>query len=221
MPKRTSSPQQRPDKPENVTVRSGLRVSSASPMVGLLKSAIGGMDSAGMIEQSLALAYWERVVGPQAAAASRAESVRDGILIVVTRSSVWSHELSLHRQSILTALNRLLGRPMIREILFRAQGVPSGPPAADPEIPDATELDAVVLPREEQARLSELLKSLEGTQPERLHHSLSVRMEREAKLRRWRINRGWLACSVCGAAFRNAAEVNPENRVCPVCRIER
>jgi predicted nucleic acid-binding Zn ribbon protein len=207
-----------PDKPDNVTLRSGLRIKTDVPMASLVKEVVRGMESAGQIEQSLALAYWERVVGPQAAAASKAEAVRDGVLIVRTKSSVWSHELSLHKQALLTALNRLLGKGVIKEILFRAQGVSAGPPAADPEVPDIQELDAVALPAEEQARLNALLADLKDTKPEGLQQALAKRMEREARLRRWRLNRGWLACSQCGAAYK-LPEGSAESGICPLCRI--
>src|SRR5579883_245369 len=67
-----------------------------SPLVTALFNTINHFDSATQIRQSLALAYWPSVVGEQMAAASRPESVRDGILFVRTKSSVWSHEFTFH-----------------------------------------------------------------------------------------------------------------------------
>src|SRR5689334_95027 len=68
-------------------------VPGGSPVAQVLASAIGRMESAPKIRESLALAWWPRVVGAQAAAATEVECTRDGILFVRTKSSVWSHEL--------------------------------------------------------------------------------------------------------------------------------
>src|SRR5579883_652280 len=88
-------------RPDGAKERSGQKEASAyrpqamrgsHPLAGVLQSAITPMESAGKIRESLALAYWPRVAGAQASAATEAESVRDGILFVRTKSSVWSHE---------------------------------------------------------------------------------------------------------------------------------
>src|SRR5690348_9072138 len=101
------------------TMRRRARGGVGEALAGLL----GSLESATAVRESLALAYWERVVGPQAAAATEPESVRDGVLFVRTKSSVWSHELTFLKAHILTELNRRIGRPVIKEIIFRAQGV--------------------------------------------------------------------------------------------------
>jgi predicted nucleic acid-binding Zn ribbon protein len=79
------------------------------------------MESGTKLRESLALAYWAEVVGEQAAAASQAETIRDGILFVRTKSSVWSHELTFLKAHILAELNRRIGRPVIKDIIYRAQ----------------------------------------------------------------------------------------------------
>src|SRR5579862_9460142 len=103
-----------------------------STVAQALESALKNMDGATKVRESLSLAYWSRVVGPQAAAASEPEIVRDGVLFVRTRSSVRSHELNLLKFHIVSELNRHIGRQVIKEIVFRAQGVEK---AAPEEIP--------------------------------------------------------------------------------------
>src|ERR1051326_9598131 len=123
----------------------------SSPIADALQHAIARMDSAGQVRQSMALAYWPRVVGPQAAAATQVETVRDGVLFVRTRSSVWSHELTLHKTRILLELNRMLGGAIIHEIICRAQGVQKVHKMIEAETPTAEELALVVLNPEEKA----------------------------------------------------------------------
>src|SRR5438552_2577851 len=120
----------------NPHIRRQTTARAADALAGLL----GGLESAPRVRESLALAYWERVVGPQAAAASEAESVRDGVLFVRTKSSVWSHELTFLKSRIISELNRRIGGPIIKEVIFRAQGVAKRAAGADESGPSAEEL---------------------------------------------------------------------------------
>lgn len=189
-------------------LRGGVGIASA------LLSAISRMDSAAKVRESLALAYWPRVVGAQGAAATEADSVRDGILIVRTKSSTWSHELTLHKARLLLGLNRLLGGKIITDIYFRAQGVEEKTEADDPETPTSEELDAIVLEPAEKdelrARLQALFYSVED---DHVRRTIAARLTTEAKLRHWRLERGWHVCPRCYAVHKT------DYRLCPICRL--
>src|SRR5690348_15807652 len=135
-------PSDRPNLPESPSEMPYLR---GGPMGSVLMNAISRMESAPRVRESLALAYWPRVAGAQGAAATRAESVRDGILTVRTKSSTWSHELTLHKAHLLLGLNRLLGGKIITDIRFRAQGVKQEETDEETDTPSAEELALVVL----------------------------------------------------------------------------
>ena len=185
-------------------------------MAELIVAAVSGMDSAARVRESLTFAYWARVVGPQAAAATEVESVRDGVLIVRTRSSVWSHELTLHKARIVDGLNRLLGGRVITEIVYRARGVKKRTESAvEPDTPDVAELDAVVLDPSEQRELQTHLRALPRIPSERIRAVMESRMVRDAKLRHWRIERGWSLCRNCGVPHKT------ESALCPLCRLTR
>lgn len=182
-----------------------------------LEGLLGSMESATKVRESLALAYWKQVVGPQAAAASEPESVRDGVLFVRTRSSVWSHELTFLKSHIMTELNRRIGRPVIKEIVFRAQGVkrtkaPEEPP---PDAPTDDELSRVQLLPEEQIALRDAVRGLVNIADEALRKSVAQRMIRDRKLRRWRLEHGWRTCEACTALH------NTEETLCPICRLRQ
>ena len=74
-----------------------------------------------VLEQQ-ALAKWREIVGPQIAASSRPDAIRDGVLFVTCKSSMWSSELSLHKQDITKRLNAAVGRKIITDIRFTARG---------------------------------------------------------------------------------------------------
>jgi predicted nucleic acid-binding Zn ribbon protein len=184
-------------------------------MADALESALGGLETSTKIRESLALAYWDRVVGPQAAAASEAESVREGTLFVRTRSSVWSHELTFLQSHIVAELNRRVGRPVIREIVFRAQGVRMREPAKPAPIkPSEEELAAVVLSPQERQRVDRALEELGAIRSESVRIAVSRRIVRERRLRAWRLEHGWRPCRDCNS-------LHPaEDSICPMCRAE-
>ncbi len=184
------------------------------PMSALLQNVIGGMDSAGQIHESLALAYWARAVGAQAAAATEADAVRDGVLFVRTKSSVWSHELTLHKARLLQNLNRMLGGKVITEIVFKAQGLTrQAKPEPEPDAPTGEELAAIILEPGERAELRARLEKLFTIEDDRIRTAIANRMTQEAKLRHWRMEHGWKLCPRCSAAHKT------EYAICPHCRL--
>ncbi len=202
------------DRPETVVERSSFSTAAERPLKGVLLNTISGMDAGGMIRQSMALDCWEMVVGQQAAAASHAESVRDGILFVCTRSSVWSHELTLHKQRIITGINRVLGGKVIEDIIYRARGVPAKTTEVEtPLAPSQEILDAVILEQFELQELNQLLDSCSTITDERARAAVTSRAIREAKLRHWRLERGWRVCVKCNAVH------NTKESECPLCKL--
>jgi predicted nucleic acid-binding Zn ribbon protein len=171
------------------------------------------METGSKVRENLALGFWDKVVGPQAAAATEPESVREGVLFVRTKSSVWSHELTFLKGTIIQRLNQRIGRPVIREIIFRAQGV-KRPPAPTPlPKPTPEELAAVVLSPEDQRKLDSELRRIARIPEERIRESVRKRVVRESRLNRWRLEHGWNPCARCQA-------VHPlEDDLCPLCRI--
>ncbi len=195
-------------------VRVSNPIGSGSFFTRLLLSTITSMESAAKVRESLAYGYWARVAGPQAAAATEVEAVRGGILFVRTKSSVWSHELTLHKQQLIGGLNRMLGGRVITEIVYKAKGVRKKPAKEpDPEAPDVSALDAVVLEPPEFAELQQSLHGLTSIQSARIREVIASRMTRDAKLRHWRIERDWKVCPGCNGLHQTRPTL------CPVCRL--
>jgi len=63
---------------------------------------------------------WPLLVGPDIARSARAESFRDGAIIVVVEKDVWRQELELQKDQILAAIHRRPGGQVVKKIVFRA-----------------------------------------------------------------------------------------------------
>ena len=189
-------------------------VRNGTPMAGLLQNVIGGMDAGTKIHESLALAYWPKAVGAQAAAATEADTVRDGVLFIRTKSSVWSHELTLHKPRLLLNLNRMMGGKVIHDIIFRAQGLSRPAASSEKDMPDPDELAAVTLESDEKAELRARLRQLISISDDRIRHVIATRLTNDAKLRHWRLERGWILCPRCSAAYKT------DHALCPICRLK-
>jgi Zn-ribbon-containing, possibly RNA-binding protein and truncated derivatives len=193
---------------------SGIRRRREYPVAEALTSAVRELPTGDKVVESLAFAYWSRVVGPQGAAATDPESIRDGILFVRTKSSVWSHELSVMKAHLITELNRSIGRPVIKEIIFRAQGVKAkSPPTDTGKQPTEADLKLLRLPASELAGLQKELDALDSIPDERIRNAVSHRIVRETKLRWWRLQNGWKACARCSVPH------NSKGDLCPICRL--
>ena len=193
-----------------------IRRTRETPVSEALASAVRGMPSSVKIFESLAFVHWPKIVGAQAAAATEPESVRDGTLIVRTKSGVWSHEMSMMKAHLITELNLHIGKPVIKEIVFRAQGIKRKKSESTVSgQPTEADLKLLRLPAAEQVFLQNELDRLDSISDDRIRNSVSQRIVRERKLRWWRLQNGWKACSRCSAAH------NTDGAVCPICRLTR
>ncbi len=71
------------------------------------------------IEQEKALLYWREAVGETVARRAKARSIKGGILFVAVQDSVWMQELSLLKERIIEKLNSLIGKTVVKEIVFK------------------------------------------------------------------------------------------------------
>src|SRR4051794_25882811 len=96
----------------------------------------------GRTRELQAMLVWAEVVGPQIAAVTEPDAVREGVLHVVTRTSTWASELTFHKQSILKGINARLGKGTLRDLRFR-QGALTSASGAEARVdpgPSAEEL---------------------------------------------------------------------------------
>lgn len=77
------------------------------------------MGIAARLEKEKAVVLWEEAVGPGVARRAKATSVRDNILFVTVQNSMWLQELALLKEGIIAKVNSLVGKEVIKDIVFR------------------------------------------------------------------------------------------------------
>lgn len=179
------------------------------------EALLNSLDTGGKIREGLAVVYWPRVVGEQVAAASRAEEVRDGVLMVRTKGAVWSQEISLMKHRLLPDLNRLCGRQVIKDIKFLATGLPADGGDPEPAGPTPAEIEQVQLTAEDMASLDADLAAVEALPDAEARPRLAAILQRQHRLRRWRLDHGWVLCEGC-----KTLHVGP-GPLCTVCLAAR
>jgi predicted nucleic acid-binding Zn ribbon protein len=80
------------------------------------------MGIAARLETEKAVVLWGEAVGGNIARRARAVAVRGGILFVQVDNSVWLQELSLLKEGIIEKINKLVGKDVVRDIVFRVGG---------------------------------------------------------------------------------------------------
>lgn len=66
------------------------------------------------------IVHWSEIVGDDIAANAYARSIQQGTLMVSVNSSVWSHHLSMMKESIIDKINQFIGYKLIFDIRFQA-----------------------------------------------------------------------------------------------------
>ncbi|MBC8104600.1 MAG: DUF721 domain-containing protein [Cytophagales bacterium] len=214
---------------------SGERRRAGIESVGkLVGERIGALDFEAKIREHTAPLVWAEVVGPQVAGATEVIGVREGVLRVSTKSSVWSSELTFYKNDILQRLNTRLGAragsPAITDILFQNHGLKRQKEAREaaenappPLAPTPEELDDVALSAGALATVEEGVSAITDD-------LLRARLRRlriaDMKLRTWRLDSGWTPCPRCGdlaaphlLGATDAAA--PGTLLCPRCRVAR
>jgi len=125
------------------------RRGSLSRAGNLVRSALGQLGVRERVLEQQAVGNWAEVVGPQIAASSRAERVKEGTLFVSCKSSVWANELSLHKDRIVKGLNKSVGAEVVKDIRFSARGFRSPAEPKEGGSREPKRLEAVELTQQE------------------------------------------------------------------------
>lgn len=148
---------------------------------------------------TLLAAGWADIVGAEVAANSAPVRLADGTLVVVTRSSAWSHQLSFLAERVLGAVAARLSTCGIERLRFRVGVLPkrntlrsADPPAKPARLPGEPVPSASA-----QEALAQFARHVEA----------ATRAKRSA---------GWKSCDSCGAL------IDPSQRAsCAACRAAR
>ncbi len=89
-----------------------------SSMGTVLQELLRNLGLERRVAEHAAIRLWPQAVGEGIAAVAAPVRVRDGILFVKVKSSVWRQELLYHRRRILANVNKLVGERVIQDIWF-------------------------------------------------------------------------------------------------------
>jgi hypothetical protein len=97
--------------------------------------------------------------------------------------------------------------------VYRARGIKRKEEPKEPDHPSPEQLVAVHLDAPEAAELQARIRRLSDVSNEHARAAVETRLTREAKLRHWRLERGWKVCPRCLATHMTTYTL------CPICRI--
>jgi predicted nucleic acid-binding Zn ribbon protein len=80
----------------------------------------------GAVKERAAVEIWSGVVGNKTASVTKVDRVRDGIIYVTCRDSMWAQQLHFLRPLIIGKLNERLGGEVIKEIRLSGRGYQKG-----------------------------------------------------------------------------------------------
>lgn len=169
----------------------------ATPLEGMLGEALRRLGLEQGVKARRSLTLWERVAGETIAKATRAGDIRNGTLYVYTRSSAWSQELSMLRETLLERLNAELGDDVVKDLRFQVK------PFKAAESPASLEEPARELSDHERAVLRAIRESAGEDIGPRVAAFAGKQMARRAKTR---------TCPQCGGPVRD------DEATCPFCR---
>jgi predicted nucleic acid-binding Zn ribbon protein len=94
-------------------------VAQPEKVAKILERLTTKMGIAARLEAEKAVVLWEEAVGKGIARRARAVSIRNRILFVAVQNSAWLQELSLLKDGIIDKLNTLVGKEVVKDIVFR------------------------------------------------------------------------------------------------------
>ena len=174
----------------------------------MLRSTLRELGIQERVLEQQVLANWAQTVGPQIAASSRAEAVREGVLFVSCKSSMWSSELSLHKIDIVKKLNVAVGKELVKDIRFSARGFRKAEDEA-PSNQRNTPLDSIALDAEETKRAEEAASACDSDE---LAARVRDAILTSKRLREVKLKEGYKPCARCSALH------NGKHELCDSCR---
>ncbi|MDZ7271910.1 MAG: DUF721 domain-containing protein [candidate division KSB1 bacterium] len=89
-----------------------------SSLSAILQELLHNLGLERRVAEQAAIRLWPKAVGEHIAAVTTPVRVRDGVLFVKVKSSVWRQELLFQRRHILANINKIVGDGVIRAIHF-------------------------------------------------------------------------------------------------------
>ncbi len=192
-----------------------------APASGAVEGFLKSQELAQALRPHLAKVHWETVVGPQVAGVTQVEAVRNGVLYVRVKNSVWANELTLLKDDMARRLNAKLGGRVLTDIHFKASGLAKSkkkPEVRSVVVPTDVDLARIALSKAAAAKIEAALIEISD---DALQRRIREVMVQAARTEEWKRRQGWQVCRRCGALSEpvpvpgRAGDPEP---LCAVCR---
>ncbi len=177
----------------------------ASPLKDAMDSLLRQRGLLKVSREALVPVLWPQVVGPWYARHTRVVRVDDGVVTVKCDSASRAQQLQLDAGRIIEALNERLESRAVREIRSGTGAVSWREPqvqaaeAQAPQGPSQWELDAMALTSNEARWVESVAARIgEGALRDQARRVLT----NQCKLDRWKVERGYRPCELCGVLVR-------------------
>jgi predicted nucleic acid-binding Zn ribbon protein len=181
-----------------------------NPLGAVLEDALRKLELGDAALEARAVMLWPELVGPQVSLATEAVRMQGGTLLVTTRSSAWSQELSFQKIALTRKYKERLGKEFVKDFRFSVGSVRRQPHAATNPAPPEEEVRRIRLSDPDIARIRTASSEAE---PE-LGQAIRRALTREAQLRYWQLSHGARTCPGCGSPYRT------QHDHCPACRLD-
>jgi hypothetical protein len=143
-----------------------------------------------------AITLWPQIAGDQLAKVCIAESVRDGVLFVKSKSSAWANELTFHKPELIKKLDARLGGGIVTDIHFSTSSR-----LRTSRVSEKYEEDEAIGAKAVAARPMISLAPIDGAAALDPKLKLRLLIERTEAILAWRRQNGWVECSRCHALY--------------------
>ncbi|WP_378956926.1 DUF721 domain-containing protein [Pelosinus sp. sgz500959] len=89
-------------------------------MVDIVPITIRNMGLQKKYNSQSIIVHWKKIVGDEIATHAYPTNVQSGIVVLSVNNSVWSHHLSMMKESIISKINDFIGEKLILDIRFQA-----------------------------------------------------------------------------------------------------
>lgn len=84
----------------------------------ILNRLVKSLGIENKIYEARVIEVWPQAVGQRIAALARITKIENGVIYLSVTSDVWRNELLFHKAQIITEINKILEKKIIRDILF-------------------------------------------------------------------------------------------------------
>lgn len=178
----------------------------------IIQTALEGTSISRALKERMVFSIWQEVVGERIASNAFPYSLRGRTLYVSVASSAWCMELSLMKRQILERMNLHVEEPLLEDIRFGVSRHMRSSKMQDASLPEEEPEEP---PGQEPLSPSEVAAiedALDEVNDKALRAALLRLMHREARTRKWKMNRGWVRCATCATLVKDSQK-------CPFCKL--